>query len=627
MADTREAYPYVCLECGQKVNGNERYFLLHPLLACMYLEMDGKQVNVGEALQKSFEVGGIFGGPVLGVEEIKSFLWQSAEAPPIDMLTKIGYSMINVVRMIEMQLHLPENNLMLLIRYMVKHDEKKTGYERDFKTLVRELEWRRETDKKYVPYLKVAQRVQTAATPFLKQGTLGNREEREAVYYTFLDTLKKFCMADPAVQFMGSNGTMFEVDCTRIRKLYVGWIYTVSGLSGRKSPEKLYICTDPNGTNGGFECTESCCPHCHSRLSKVYGVYRQVTIGLLGGQSIGKTTFLAAFTDFVDTEVSTGAYRKLPFTLGYERPEEDRQWRKFLGIEESRNRISSPKWAYRHGFHVQKTDLGKDSAASLTFVVTPKDKEPVIYALADVAGEAFGNQSHVSAAAAAAASKSLLRHCDALFMGMSCDPEDLQVEAARYKEWMMDFPDKNIPAALLLTKAEMVFPGGNCVQYGGAVNLRRIQPVVEADTADGMRHAVYNLEAMSSLCRVAGECAETIAPGILANLTAMMREKGSLQAAGENIRLAVFPVSAGTAGYCDYYADEAQGERKESEGKKRYEKAKAERFGIAAPFLWLLALDGILSCGRGQDGLPGGENAQNRLAVLWGKELRCPQEE
>ncbi len=626
MADVRAAYPYVCPECGQRVDGNERYFPFHPLLACMYLKVDARQVNVGEYLQQSFEVGGIFGGPVLGVEEIKSFVWQSGEAPPVKELTKIGYCMLNVVRMIEMQLHLPEDSLMLLIRYMVKHDEKRPGFDRDLKTLMRELVQGRKTDETYVPYLKAVKWVLAAAIPFLKQGTLGNREERGTAFFAFLDTLKQLCVADPAIEFSEANGTLFEVHKTHLRELYVGWIYTISPLSGRKSPEKLYICTDPAGKHGARECTKSCCPHCHARLSKVYGVYRQVTIGLLGGQSIGKTTYLAAFTDFVDTEISSGSYRRLPFTLSYERPEEDGQWRRFLGIGENRDPISSPKWAYRHGFRVKKTDLEKDSAASLTFVVTPKDKEPVIYVLADVAGEAFGNRAHVSAAAAAASSKSLLKHCDALFMGLSCDPGDLRVEAARYKEWMTDFPDRVIPAALLLTKAETAFPDGKCVEYGGAVNLRRVQPVVEADAAGGIRQAVYNLEAMSSLCRVAGECAEAIAPGILANLTAMMREKEARQAGGADVCLAVFPVSAGTAEYCDYEGNQVQEDEGETEGKKRYEKAKEQRFGIAAPFLWLLALDGLLPCGRGQGGLPAGENAQSRLAKLWEKELRCPQE-
>lgn len=628
-----EPYPYVCIECGQLVEGKERFFPLNGLLACMNMEMNGQRTNVDEYLRKIFTVGAEFGGPILGVSTVKTFRCES-HTVPLDKLSRIEYSMENVVRTIEMQLGVKENVLKKLLFYNIGYDNGWNGC--DLKALVRRQESGKATEEGteeelIIDFSRMVKEIKTAAEPYIQYGEFGNEEIRNDIFFSFLDALKVLCVADPALQFTKEKG--WQIDESKLRKLDVAWIYTVDQQSRRKSPKGLYIYDAANTNNPERYCRNSCCPYCLKPLSDKFGVYRQVTVGVLGGQSTGKTTYLSAFADFIDQDISRQAYINLPFTISYE-PEGDSQWRRFGAVFDERGGSNMrPKWAYCHGYRVRKTDLLSDSAASLTFLVTPEEGEPILYILADIAGEVFDKRQNMtdSAAEAAALHKRMLQHCDALFMVMSCSEEDARIEASRYKEWMEKFPDKQMPAALILMKADKIFPEGKGLKYDSGINLYSAQPVIKSGKA-----AVYNTEVMASVCSMAVECAEKLSAGLLRNLENMMRDKiPSEKSIGKGgLALAAFPVCCGTEGYVDWIIDEKDPDAEEKRlllrqnERKRYEKAAAERFGVAAPFMWLMALEGLLACGRGESQvLQYDACTEKKLKDCFYRKLRLPYKE
>lgn len=608
MSEYSEAYPYVCIECGRKVQKTQRFFWLDGLLECFRLNVAGERTNVAKYLCRFFRVGALFETPVLNAE-LPVFRCESRDVPT-ERLAEIQCSMLDVVQTIEKQLALKQGEVLKLLQAMMVIECEPEKYQYDLRELLLQSEW----PESYCSEIfkdagSMADRVKAAARPYMNQGKFGNESTQEDAFWTFMEALYALCTADPALVWK-SDG--WNPDPERMRKLKIGWIYTVDQRSFRMRPKGLAVCgTEETETR---LCRTSCCPFCHKPLSGNFGVFRQVTVGVLGGQSAGKTTYLAALTDFIDQDISKDSYKALPFTISYE-PEGDPQWRRF-GAEyvPGQRGNMSPKWAYRHGYHVKKTDLMADAAASLSFLVTPKgDKEPILYVFADIAGEIFGNNREISAAESAEMTKKLLGFCDALFMVLSCDEKDAVIEAARFREWMDEFPDRRIPGALLLTKADQFLTDGTGKRMENAFHLKRVTPVVKSG-----EHAVYNAEVMTTFCRMASQCAERLVPGLMGELKALMESKVAGTGNGK-VALAAFLVNSGTKDYLEQ-AEKEKGmsgqeekedkeavpvqdkkeEQTESEGeKRRYWTARAERYGMAFPFFWLLALEGILECGRG----------------------------
>lgn len=616
----KQSYPYVCIECGVREAHNRRFFPLDELLR-IFRVATSAGTNVQECLKYAlpdFQVGAVFGEPVLGVrvpvrpEDTQAdLLWANEK-----VMAPVRLSMAGVLAAIETQLGLKAGTLCTLILEVPDNGS--------FNMWLQEAENDPAPDEHTLQVQRLYHALEQALLPYL-DAELGNADIRKDQCVKTVDMLRLLVDADPSMHIDPVEGQMRYIQ-DRAAVVYAAWTYTTDPLSHVEIPAGLSIfAPDDPKDNKVYKCTESCCPYCHRPLPKSFGAYRQVTVGVLGGQSAGKTTYLAALADSLSRDAIMS---EMPFFVS-RGDDEDPQWKRFRaepkrsekGAQES---AGGPLWMYRSGYRVRKTELTRTDAASLTFRVEPKNGEPVLYVLADIAGEAFTGERAVTARRAAEQQKALLSNCDALFMVFSCDPGDLTVDASDYISWMKDFTRENligegVPAALLLTKADKMFAGADlmdefivrrrltCAMRG----LSRTVPVVDRQ---------YNVEAMSALCRLTMDCADNMAPGLTSGLRSMLRA-----AAGgdqSRIEMAAFPVCAGTDGYVEIgtNADEEACEA-------RYAAARRTRYGVLGPLLWLLALRDILPAGRGQNGfLEYDDRTRAQLQALLREELRCPSD-
>lgn len=609
-------YEYVCIECGVREIHNRRFFPLDELLRIFVLPLPGAANNLRDYLRAAlpaFRVGALFGGQVLGTEVLtrQADSQKDFSAAPDDM-TPVALSMTGVLHTIERQLDLPEGTLAALVAAVPPA--------MGFNSLLQDLEHSARLDGTEDPLLHAYRALERALTPFLNSA-LGNADTRQTECAALLDALRQLVDADPSVRF-SDDGTDLVFLPDKAHVVYAAWTYSPDPLSHVNAPAALVVYDADDHNRPVRSCSQSCCPHCHKPLPRSFGSYRQVTVGVLGGQSTGKTTYLAALTDCLNWDP---IMNDLPVSVACG-DEQDPQWKRFRAVPqgalEEDASAAGPLWFYRNGYRARKTELTKTDAASLTFLVTPRGGEPIIYVLADIAGEAFTGEREGTASQAAEEQKALLRNCDALFMVFSCDPKDLRVEATRYIEWMRGFENESligqgVPAALLLTKADELFTDGqrSRVQQDLVTSLRlleRTAPVVNRR---------YNVEPMSALCRLSFRCADQLAPGLMTSLQNML----CAAAGGElsRVEMAAFSVCSGTAGYVEFGTDSEPDIS--AQRAARYRAARESRTGITAPLLWLLALHGLLPAGRGQSALlQYDDQTQQALDRQLREELRFP---
>lgn len=624
---TNRSYPYVCIECGVREERNSRFFPLDELLSAFRVRSNGGN-NVQECLKKllgGFQVGAMFGDKVLEYPVPTRAEDSQADVVLSDdrIMAPVCLSMYGVLRMLEKQLHLESGTLDILVCEVPDSG--------DFNRHLQDIANEPSEDERSKYVLHLYEMLENALSPYL-QDELGNTDVRRSQCVQVVETLRMLVEIDPSME-IDEIAENLIYNSEKAEVVYAAWTYTTDPLSHVDVPVGLSIFDpkDPHD-NKVHKCTKSCCPYCHRPMPRKFGAYRQVIVGVLGGQSAGKTTYLAALADSLSQDL---AMNQIPFSI-LRGDKDDPQWSRFCAEpskskDGQQNSMGGPLWMYRNGYRVQKTELRKADAASLTFCVRPEKGEPLLYVFADIAGEAFTGNRDVTARQVAQRQKPLLNSCDALFMIFSSDSNDYksekgenEIDTSEYINWMNEFmggSSLEVPAALLLTKADKMFNGlpGSDSEILVRKNLlyrlhrwERTLPVVDKQ---------YNVEAMSSLCRLTLSCADNMAPGLTGGLRGMLHAAAG--GSGSKIKMAAFPVCTGTDAYVEIGAEQAS----EEACMARYRAAKAARYGIQAPLMWLLALQGVLPAGRGKSSVLQYDEATNqRLQEQLQRELHCPSD-
>lgn len=595
MKQGHSAYPFVCPECGEEVRDNTRCFSLQPLMNHIVLSFDGTRTSIGSKLNDFIVLSARFGADVLG-NPIKTVRCESAK-PEREQLSKIVVSVESILQQLEEQMQLERGDLAKLVTFQREEGGNLWDKYEEYREVIRD--GKRTTDEDLAFCMTYA-RAHDLILKNIHSRDLSNKQMREQELNEFLDILVELSNAEK----QDHNGNSMLASKYQIA---AAWCYTVDPTTSVEVPDMLYL--ELADEHGSEVCSskDSCCPYCRKEISKHFGACPQKIIGVLGGQSTGKTTYMAAFADMLDrTNLDD-----LPFTISYE-PEGDAQWRRFQASSKDGN--FGAMWAYQNGYNAQKTDLQSESAVSLSFLVSPKEKGkiPTVYVLADIPGEVFNGAEGNKVSDTIQNSRKIFQYCQARLMTLSCDPHDAQIAAANFNEWLSQFPKVNIPAAFLLTKFDRS-QNTPAVKLAYSLNQAEYKPYVP-----GANHtAVYNIERMSTLCRYAKQQSDRLSPNLFTILLNAMQAE---QSDPSEIALTAFLINSGTAGYIDYTtADDVE------QKKDRVSVARSERYGVLAPILWLLALDGYIKPGRREDELlTHSPAAEAQLQELWNKELHQP---
>lgn len=592
----REPYPFICPECGGEVLDNGRDFSLQPLLNRIFLTINDQRVSIGSYLENYITVSAHFGDKVMDTA-IQTVRCEGAK-PDESQLTELTVSMESVVRQLEAQMQMGKGELTNLVS--LQREENGNLWDK-FQECREDVERGETLSKEDVNFLQTYPQAHTKILKCIRSRDLSNEQVREQELNEFLDVLVDLCDAD------GTNKRGKSVSGAKFT-VQAAWCFTIDPITGVGVPDMLYLELDDK-TKEVCSSRDACCPHCHKAVSKHFGACPQKIIGVLGGQSTGKTTYMAAFADVLDhTNLDD-----LPFTISYA-PEGDAQWRRFQSSSKDGN--FGAMWAYQNGYNAQKTDLQSESAVSLSFLVSPKEngKIPTIYVLADIPGEIFNGAEGNKVSETIQNSRKIFQYCQARLMTLSCDPDDAQIAAANFNEWISQFPKVNVPSAFLLTKFDRS-------RKKPAVNLAfPIDPTEYQAYVPGKNGVgVYNIDRMGTLCRYAKQQEDALSPNLFTNLlNAMQKEQ---QDDTSEIALNAFLTNSGTANYIDYTDADDEEKRRD-----RVSVARSGRYGILAPILWILALDGYIEPGRRKDELLShSAAAEQHLQRLWKKELYLPE--
>lgn len=399
-------------------------------------------------------------------------------------------------------------------------------------------------------------------------------------------------------------------------ELKAGWRY--KEINGRKMPLELTVMSTTTGDI--YRCSECCCDKCRSPIPYEFGAYQQKIIGVLGTQATGKTTYLTALTDAIDlgevTTVQQSNGSQLHSNIHMEHSmSNDAHWKRINQAPKGAGAGSTKAgslWLYKHGFPPEKTDVKGHEAPALTFLVSRKaaKKEPVMYTLADIPGEAFSNSALQQLDADYVAKLTgLLRSCDALIMVISSrqmlkqtDPEKMSGEEllrdpnqvlSCYKEYLPSHP---VPTAVVLTAADEINGGSLREPFQLAYDICNCVPLVFSSKADTL---VYNVEAMRGAGKSVGEYINIHFGQFMNAVERVLKEKTGNQKNGDNrVKLAAFAVSSGTQHAKLYYTEADEEYRSQAQAERRCRRMREARFGLAGPLLWLLACDGVLQIGR-----------------------------
>lgn len=398
--------------------------------------------------------------------------------------------------------------------------------------------------------------------------------------------------------------------------LKVGWRY--KEINGREMPLELTVMSTTIGDT--YRCSECCCDKCRSPIPYEFGAYQQKIIGVLGTQATGKTTYLTALTDAIDlgevTAVQQSNGSQLHSNIHMEHSmSNDAHWKRINQAPKG-DSVNSTKagslWLYKHGFPPEKTDVKSHEAPALTFLVSRKEakKEPVMYTLADIPGEAFSNSALQQIDADYVAKLTgLLHSCDALIMVISsrqmlkqADPEKMSSEdllrdpnqvLSCYKQYLPSYP---VPTAVVLTAADEINGGNLREPFQLAYDIRNCEPLVFSGKEDTL---VYNVEAMRAAGKAVSEYINIHFGQFLNAVEGVLKEKAGYQKNGDNrVKLAAFAVSSGTQHAKVNYTEADEEYRSQAQAEQRCRQMREARFGLAGPLLWLLACDDVLQIGR-----------------------------
>lgn len=223
------------------------------------------------------------------------------------------------------------------------------------------------------------------ALPYVRMPAMTTEDQRQAAIMDLLDWI----LSSAAIE-EGKKGTHFATE-----EIRVGWRYKL--VNGRKMPYALAAISSNENDYSNTGCR---CGKCYQPIPFQLGAYEQRVIGLLGTQSTGKTTYLAALADAIDKGEVTSLRRNGIHTTAELTIQAciagDAQWAKVnRGPEDWAEGDSTGTgllWLYQHGFPPEKTQVtsAKDAAA-LTFLISAPGKAPVMYTVTDISGEAFYN--------------------------------------------------------------------------------------------------------------------------------------------------------------------------------------------------------------------------------------------
>lgn len=394
----------------------------------------------------------------------------------------------------------------------------------------------------------------------------------------------------------GKDRTHFAAE-----KILVGWRYKL--VNGREMPYALAAV----GANGNdYSSTRGRCGKCYQPIPYQLGAYEQRVIGLLGTQATGKTTYLAALADAIDKGEVTSLKRNGVNTTAELTIQAciagDAQWAKVNhgpadGTENGDTAGVGLLWLYQHGFPPEKTQVtsAKDAAA-LTFLVSSPQKEPVMYTIADISGEAFYNAvSGNWDVTLVGQQQRRLDSCASLIQVISnrqLTGRDEHVTSADqvldcYKRYLQS---RALNTAVVLTSADEISGGDLRKPMHLAYDLKKISPLLWSEEKE---QAVLNTELLGSTCLGVEGYLNDQFGGFMSKLReAQQQAEGNRQARAE-----AFAVSSGTQKAEMDFAEADETYRGEEAVKARYQEVRNARFGIGAPLLWLLAQDGMLDTG------------------------------
>ncbi len=415
-------------------------------------------------------------------------------------------------------------------------------------------------------------------------------------------------------QILSSILTFAKVEADRpgedhfaAEELRAGWRFDV--INGRELPLELVIVGAM--TRNSYSCTQCCCDKCRRPIPHEFGAYRQLIVGLLGTQSTGKTTYLATLTDAINvgevtTMVQSNGDQLLARTQIKPAISNDSQWTRVRQSMDSDGKAGA-LWMYEHGLPPAKTKVGELEAPALTFLVSAEGKEAVMYVLADIPGEAFSNTISGNYDPALVRKVTvLLQSCDAFVMVINrqqmkdaettMDAENMTPGQVLdcYKDFMPQVP---VPTAVVVTAADLINHGNLRQPLNLAYDMRNLSPLVWSEQAGAL---VYNTEAMHGASQAVWKYVDKQFGTFLTQLVTVFKEKY-----GQKLpTLAAFAVSNGTQCAPKSYLDASgRGENPEDADPEyltndqmtaRYQQMQKERFGVAAPILWLLACNGML---------------------------------
>ncbi len=478
-----------------------------------------------------------------------------------------------------------------------------------------------------------------ARLPDVNLPAMSIAEKRQSDIETIFGNILILAMQEIPLIRAGSANMAFK-------QYSVGWRYRVE--NGREMPYSLVAC-DEEGID--LSCDQCCCPHCHHTIDYRCGAYRQRVVGILGTQSTGKTTYLTALTDMIDNGYLTSlrySGRTGSLKIGHALPD-DQQWKRFMRagrmvtgpavqaapekqtavlLEESENqsRLVLPNgtvpaadqtaaekesgtvqdkvgslWLYQHGYPPIKTHAVKLEAPVLNFLVSNEEmgREPVMYTLADVPGEAFDNKEKEGLDKEFVNTQHrILRQCDALFMVISQRQFDkttnLELQKnpnqvlASYQEFL---PESPVPTVIVMTGADEIAGGDLRGALQVAYDVRELPALVQGESE---KELVLNVEAMYSL----SQAVKLYVDWNFGNFAKNIADTLSHKASNGKACVAAFAISSGTQYAPQSYTGTDPEYDTPVQMQQRYEKMCAARFGVEQPMLWLLGADGMLQAGR-----------------------------
>ena len=591
-----DLYPVRCAECGNLVE--EKYFSLNPLLTQYWVARQGLQENL-ETLIKTLNIVAPYGRDILpempsliqndecsiptGWEKtttLSGFETDESNNPPKGALKPVKLTMAAIVAAYVRMTGFDDLYHLLDLRWKERKLEKRHG---DLSV---------EDSAKQMQY---ASRAASLLGKQLKAGEDSEKGKRQAVL-DLMDTILD-CAEYEKEQ---------DLDSYSLKPLRVGWRYKVE--NGRKMPYSLMV---EDGTGLYTECGNCCCNHCHKPINYKLGAYKQRIIGVLGTPGTGKTTYIAALMDMIDrggVTTATGMEESQVSSDITIEAQPDPQWKRVAagpGISTEPGLL----WRYQHGYPSDKTPWTMNMALSF-LVKSPLLSEAVLYTLADIPGEAFYNVvSKKEDTAAVEAQQKLLYNCDALIMVVSSRQlRNAEITrksedggAAQKSEEMVTSPSEvltccdaflprnPIPTAVVLTAADEIHGGNLRPLLHLAYDVRRCPPLAQSGNT-----LVYNAELMRNTSGAIKNYLNTEFGRFMETLTKVV-SRGK-----ESAQMSAFAVSSGTqCASRDYDANLDDPYNSPEQQRMRYREICTARFGVASPFLWLLACDGVLSPGQG----------------------------